>query len=97
MTIEPENRTMDGAANGRRRDHRPRHGTASDCVEIRGLDLEWRGIDELMPYVHNARTHSKKQVRQIAASIEEFSFTNPILIDADDGTTVGSRPPNCWG
>jgi len=36
---------------------------------------------ELRPYPRNARTHSKKQLRQIAASIERFGFTNPVLID----------------
>jgi ParB-like chromosome segregation protein Spo0J len=39
--------------------------------------------NELRPWVRNARTHSKKQVRQIAESITEFGFTNPILIDSE--------------
>ena len=38
-------------------------------------------IDALVPWSANARTHSKKQIRQIAASIETFGFTNPVLID----------------
>ena len=38
-------------------------------------------VCELRPYPNNARTHSKKQVRQIAKSIEKFSFCNPVLID----------------
>ncbi len=37
--------------------------------------------DSLRPYARNARTHSRKQIRQIAASIERFGFTNPVLID----------------
>lgn len=39
-----------------------------------------RRIEEFRPYGANARTHSKKQVQQIAASIERFEFTNPVLI-----------------
>jgi len=39
-----------------------------------------RPIRELRPYAGNARTHSKKQIRQIAASIERFGFTNPVLV-----------------
>src|SRR5437763_16313352 len=40
-------------------------------------------LDALRPYDRNARTHSKRQIRQIAASIERFGFTNPILVDDD--------------
>jgi DNA modification methylase len=43
----------------------------------------------LRPYARNARTHSKKQVRQIADSIRKFGFTNPILISADDEIIAG--------
>jgi ParB-like chromosome segregation protein Spo0J len=39
----------------------------------------------LIPYARNARTHSEQQVAQIAASIREFGFTNPVLIDEEDG------------
>jgi ParB-like chromosome segregation protein Spo0J len=39
----------------------------------------------LIPYARNARTHSDQQVAQIAASIREFGFTNPVLIDEEDG------------
>ena len=38
---------------------------------------------DLIPYAMNSRTHSADQVGQIAASIKEFGFTNPVLIDAD--------------
>jgi ParB family chromosome partitioning protein len=38
----------------------------------------------LIPYARNARTHSDQQVAQIAASIREFGFTNPVLIDEED-------------
>jgi DNA modification methylase len=45
--------------------------------------------NELRPWVRNARTHSKKQVRQIAESITEFGFTNPILIDSETHILAG--------
>ena len=46
--------------------------------------IEMRGIDaDLTPYVNNARTHSDAQVMQIASSMLEFGFTNPILIDGE--------------
>ncbi len=44
-------------------------------------DIEMIAISDLKPWARNARTHSKKQVRQIAESIESFGFTNPVLID----------------
>ncbi len=40
-------------------------------------------LDRLRPWARNARTHSKKQIRQVADSIREFGFTNPVLIDED--------------
>src|ERR1700751_5160104 len=43
----------------------------------------------LIPYARNARTHSDHQVAQIAASIREFGFTNPVLIDEEDGIIAG--------
>lgn len=43
----------------------------------------------LIPYVNNARTHSTEQIKQIAASIKEFGFTNPILLDGDNGIIAG--------
>ncbi|QZP09771.1 ParB N-terminal domain-containing protein [Caenibius sp. WL] len=48
-----------------------------------------RNTTSLKPYARNARTHSKKQVRQIAASIERFGFINPILISADNEIIAG--------
>jgi DNA modification methylase len=48
--------------------------------------IRWLPIDELKPNPRNARTHSRKQIRKIAASIKEFGFLNPIL--ADDSNTV---------
>ena len=46
-------------------------------------------IDELIPYARNSRTHSDDQVAQIAASIKEFGFLNPIIIDGDNGIIAG--------
>lgn len=48
-----------------------------------------RSIDQLTPYARNARTHSKKQLKQIASSIERFGFTNPVLIDGEGGIIAG--------
>ena len=59
-------------------------------------DLKWPAdkvervlIDKLVPYARNSRTHSPEQVAQIAASIKEFGFTNPVLIDEDGGIIAG--------
>lgn len=46
-------------------------------------------LDRLRPYERNARTHSREQLTQIAASIQEFGFTNPILVDKTDGILAG--------
>lgn len=46
-------------------------------------------IDKLTPYKNNARTHSEKQVEEIANSIDEFGFINPVLIDSDYGIIAG--------
>lgn len=51
--------------------------------------IEWKQTGELIPYSNNSRTHSEKQVQQVAASIKEFGFTNPILIDEDNGIIAG--------
>ncbi len=51
--------------------------------------IEHWPLDRLVPYDRNARTHSPEQVAQIAASIREFGFTNPILVDGKDGIIAG--------
>jgi len=61
-----------------------------DTGEIPRLEIEHRAIDSLVLRRSNPRTHSEKQVRQIAASIQEFGFTNPILIDRS-GTIVAGH------
>jgi DNA modification methylase len=52
--------------------------------------IELRRIDELKAYPNNARTHSEKQIAQIARSIERFEFLNPVLID-DDGMIIAGH------
>ena len=49
------------------------------------LQVEYRSVDSPIPYARNARTHSDEQVVQIAASIREFGFTNPVLVDEQGG------------
>ncbi|MGK7871198.1 site-specific DNA-methyltransferase [Falsiroseomonas sp. E2-1-a20] len=46
-------------------------------------------VQNLIPYARNARTHSDEQIAQIAASIREFGFTNPVLVDGDHGIIAG--------
>jgi len=48
-----------------------------------------RSVESLIPYARNARTHSDAQVAQIAASIREFGFTNPVLVDGENGIVAG--------
>ena len=48
-------------------------------------NIELKSTEDLIPYSKNARTHCENQVAQIASSIIEFGFTNPILIDGDKG------------
>lgn len=54
-----------------------------------GQQIERVPLEALVPYARNSRTHSEAQVAQIAASIREFGFTNPVLIDADGGIIAG--------
>lgn len=53
------------------------------------MEIVYKKTMDLIPYVNNTRTHSDKQVSQIASSIKEFGFTNPILIDAQGGIIAG--------
>ncbi len=53
------------------------------------LSIESRALEHLIPYARNARTHSDEQVSQIAGSIAEFGFNNPILVDRDGGIIAG--------
>ena len=51
--------------------------------------IELWNLERLQPYEKNAREHSEKQIAQIAASIVEFGFLNPILVDSNDGIVAG--------
>jgi DNA modification methylase len=55
----------------------------------KGLSVECVLLARLRPYPGNARTHSKKQIRQIADSIRKFGFTNPVLISDDNEIIAG--------
>jgi DNA modification methylase len=64
---------------------------SSNAVVPRSLNLkvDYRSPSSLKPYERNARTHSKKQVSQIAASIRQFGFNNPVLISERDEIIAG--------
>ena len=53
------------------------------------MKIEQLKTADLVPYARNSRTHDEAQVAQIAGSIREFGFTNPILIDAENGIIAG--------
>jgi len=53
------------------------------------LHIQRRQVSALIPYIRNARTHSPEQIAQIAASIREFGWTNPILVDGHNGVIAG--------
>jgi DNA modification methylase len=53
------------------------------------MKIEQRKVESLIPYVNNSRKHSDEQVAQIAASIKEFGWTNPILVDGENGIIAG--------
>ncbi len=53
------------------------------------MQIQPRPIEGLIPYARNSRTHSDEQVAQISASIREFGWTNPVLVDGDNGIIAG--------
>lgn len=53
------------------------------------MKITIKKVESLIPYVKNSRTHSDAQVAQIAASIKEFGWTNPILVDGENGIIAG--------
>ena len=53
------------------------------------MQIQQKPIKDLIPYINNSRTHSDEQVAQIAASIKEFGWTNPILVDGINGIIAG--------
>ena len=56
---------------------------------LRQMSIEYRPIEELKPDPANPRLHSKKQIRQIAKSIETFGFNVPVLVDAELNVIAG--------
>lgn len=61
--------------------------------------IEQVSVETLIPYARNSRTHSDAQVAQIAASIKEFGFTNPVLIDGGGESLLdmgGCSPRESW-
>ena len=53
------------------------------------LKYELVDVDRLIPYINNARTHSKEQVTRLASSIKEFGFINPVITDGEHGILAG--------
>jgi DNA modification methylase len=60
-----------------------------EVLNMAELQIAWRPLDELISYARNPRTHSDAQVAQIAGSIREFGWTNPLLVDGANGIIAG--------
>ena len=58
-------------------------------MNIEKLFIVYQPINQLKPNPHNPRTHSKRQLRQIAKCIREIGFTNPIIVDAENRIVAG--------
>lgn len=52
-------------------------------------DMRLVPVEKLVPYVNNARTHSPEQIKKLQASLREFGFINPVIIDRDYGIIAG--------
>ena len=52
-------------------------------------DMRLVSVDRLIPYVNNARTHSKEQILKLRSSLREFGFINPVIIDRDYNVIAG--------
>lgn len=52
-------------------------------------DMSLVNIEKLIPYVNNARTHSKEQITKLRSSLREFGFINPVIIDRDYNIIAG--------
>jgi hypothetical protein len=57
--------------------------------EEKANEYSVRRVSDLIPYANNSRTHSDEQIAQVASSIKEFGFTNPVLIDDQGGIIAG--------
>jgi DNA modification methylase len=82
-----KNATSRGAVKGHMKQTRASAATA--LLQALSHQIEQVPVNDLTPYGANARTHSKKQIGQIAGSITEFGFTNPILVDAQNQIIAG--------
>src|SRR3978361_572178 len=58
-------------------------------MTMKSLDVTYQAPGELKPRARNPRTHSKKQLKQLAESIKEFGFVNPVLVDAQNRIIAG--------
>ena len=73
----------------------PAHGPpsagffVSEAPILDTLAVTYRKVETLIPYARNPRTHSDEQIARIAASIAEFGWTNPILVDGEHGVIAG--------
>src|ERR1700733_12527858 len=65
------------------------HGSRRRSMDTNLYAVVYQPVSALVPYPSNARTHSKRQIRQIAASITTFGFTNPVLIDRNNTIIAG--------
>jgi ParB-like nuclease family protein len=74
----------------RKSDTRSNGSGSGPSGTVTPLKVEMLPVEALQPYARNARTHSRKQVRQIANSIERFGFCNPVLID-DRGEIIAGH------
>lgn len=64
-------------------------GNRPKMIHSAAMQIETRPIADLLPYPNNAKMHSDEQITKIAASIKEFGFNNPVLIDQDGGIIAG--------
>lgn len=67
----------------------PAPGVDDHTVRVAAEQLVMVGIDDLIPYANNAKKHSTKQINQIRASLREFGFVTPVLIDFDNNIIAG--------
>lgn len=66
-----------------------RRAKAQDLPRSLRLKIEYQPVEALLPYARNARTHSDKQISQIAASIRQFGFVNPVLVGDNNAIIAG--------
>ncbi|MCK5550072.1 MAG: ParB N-terminal domain-containing protein, partial [Hyphomicrobiaceae bacterium] len=84
-TNAPEAADLDNRPDEITTDEKP-PAPAADLAE---LEIVYRKLATLIPYARNARTHSEEQINKIAASIQEFGWTSPMLVsDNGDGTAL---------